>query len=209
MEEISAHYYAAEASETPRCIGLKLRPYSLGHRLTLLAAGNSFVIGEEWSFQDLILGVLVCSQTRAEWEKTKGNPFLGLFLKFWGWKAGKFNIAEEGKKFARYILDGSYHPEVNLPASGGKELVSPWEVRLKMFLMRELHLTEAQAMDRPLSLAWLEFCAHGEVNGSIELFSEADRQSVDFIKSDEFKAMVAEEEAKARAEHEARKAREN
>ena len=81
MEEISAKYYAAERPETPRCLGIKLAPYSLGHRVTLHAYGNSFVTGGEWTFPDLILGVLICSQTFKEWTATRRNPFLGLFLK--------------------------------------------------------------------------------------------------------------------------------
>jgi len=203
MEEISAQYYAAERPETPRVIGVKLAPYSLGHRVTLHAYGNSFANGKEWTFSDLILGVLICSQSWTEWNRTRANPFLGMFLKFWGWKAGRFNIAEEGKKFAAYIHAGSYHPEVNSPASGGKEMVSPWELRVKLFLMRELGLSETAAMDRPLNLAWLEYCAHGELNGSIELFSATDREAQEFMQSEEFKTMLREANEAARAEAEA------
>ena len=64
-------------------------------------------------------------------------------------------------------------------------------------------------MDRPLNLSWMEYCAHGESNGSIELFSEADRQAQEFLKSDEFKAMLQEAEEAGRREAAEMKARKN
>ena len=195
----AAQFYKAARPEPPRVIGLQLRPYSLGHHLTLHAYDSSFVNGAGALFSDMILGVLICSLTWKEWEVWKRSWKLAVFLKVWGWRMGKFDVKAEAEKFTAYLAEGSECPEVAVP-SKGRALSAAWESRLKLFLVKELRLTVDEAMDYPLALAWQEYCAHGEQEGTLTLLSEGDKQSLEWLKSDEYKRMVAEAEAEGRKE---------
>ncbi len=206
MPSIADNYYKAARPEPPRILGLQLRPYSLGHHIILRAYDSSFVTGGHLRFQDLVMGVFICSQSWTQWESWKCSWKLPVFLKIWGWISGKFNIKSAGECFLEYLTDGRRCPEVNTPAKANV-LVAPWESRMKLFLVRELRLTVTEALDYPLALAWQEYCADGEAKGSLSLFSEADEQALEFAGSDRMKAMMDEAKENHRREVEEMKAR--
>lgn len=202
----AAQFYRAARPEPPRVIGLQLRPYSLGHHINLHAYDSAFVKGAGALFIDMITSVFICSLTWKEWEDWKNSWKLKWALRFWGWRMGKFDVKAEAETFARYLAAGSECPEVTVP-SKGRALTAAWESRLKLFLVKELRLTVDEAMDYPLALAWQDYCAHGEAQGTLTLLSEADKESLEWIKGDEYKRMVAEAEAEGRRETAAMKAR--
>lgn len=193
MQDLAARYARAARPEPTRCLGLLLHPYSLGHALTLQASDNSF-LRREPSYEDLIHGVFVCSQSWESYTEKERSPFLGLFLKFWGWKMRKANVARDAVIFQRYIEEGNYFPEVNSPAKG-RSMVCPWIARLKVELMKELRLGESDILNRPLALSNIEFCALGETAGTINMFSERDEAFLEF-----HKRRVAEEKEKGLSE---------
>ncbi len=192
MQELAARYARAARPKPTRCLGLLLNPYSLGHALTLQAHDNSF-LRREPSYEDLIHGVFVCSQSWESYTEKERSPFLGMFLKFWGFRTRKANLLREIQIFQDYIIDGNFFPEVNTP-SKGRTMVCPWIARLKVELMIELGLSETEVLNRPLALSNIEYCAIGETNGTISMFSEKDAAFLEFHK----KRM--EEEQKGHAE---------
>lgn len=192
-------YFKAACQDPPKCIGLQLRPYSLGHHVSLHAANSSFLNGSGALFTDLILGVFICSQSWAEWQAWRQSWKLPVFLRVWGWMYRKFDVKAEGERFAGYLRDGETIPELSVPGSG-KTLVSPWENRIKLFLVRELRLSAAEAMDYPLALAWQEYCAHGEREGFLTLLSDAEKESLDFVHSDRCKEMLRKAKEQAQSE---------
>ncbi len=200
MQNPAANFFRAARPEPPRCIGLQLRPYSLGHHIALHAYDSSFTVGKP-RFEDLVLGVFICSQTWAGWEAWRNSWKLPIVFKIWGWFAGKFDVRAEGERFTDYIAQASEVPEVAVPAKG-RTLSAPWESRLTLFLIETLHLTHEQAMDFPLALAWQHYVAHGEREGNITLLSEADKSGLEFAQSDRFKDLLeqAKEDAKKEAE---------
>ena len=168
----AALYYAAALPEPPKILGLQMRPYSLGHQIILSRHGCEILNGTVL-YSDFIFSVLVCSHTWEDWGKNKDSWLLPFFLKFWGWKNRKADLKEESRKFLQYLDDGRFHPDINRK-EGGKELQIPCEARLKVLMMKELGLNESEVLNRPLSLCHWEWCALGEMNGSIELFSNRD-----------------------------------
>lgn len=203
------NYFKAAHPSPPRCIGLQLRPYSLGHHVTLYASNSPFLTSPSSvpirdAFHSLVMGVFVCSQPWRELNDWLTSWKLPLFLKLWGFAYRKFDMRAESERFQEYIARGELKPELQSP-DNGVPLVSRWESRLKMFMVRELRLTIDEAMDYPLSLAWEEYCAHGETAGTITLMSDAHRQSLDFINSDECREMMRKAEEEARAEMQAGK----
>jgi len=201
----AADFLKAARPELPRIIGLQMRPYCLAHHIALCAFNSSFVVGIP-RFDDLIVGVFICSQTWEEWEAWRNSWKLPVFLKLWGKFSGKFDVKRSAAVFMRYIEDGSSRPEVAVP-SGGTTLAAPWECRLKLFLIRELRLTVSEAMNYPLALAWYEYCAAAETKGEITLITEADDAALNFSGSDRMRELVRESEAQARREVEEMKAK--
>lgn len=202
---LSADYCKAARAEPPTCIGLRLRPYSLGHDVTLRAY-NSSVLSANPVYSDFILAVFICSRTWVEWSEWKDSWKLPIWLKLWGWCAGRFNIEKEWKKFEQYLAEGRQCPEVNVPDQS-REMSGAWESRLKIFLIEKLRLSYEQAADYPLALAWQDYCAHGEESGRVSIMSDADKASVEFIGSDRQKALVREAEEAGRRELEEMKRR--
>jgi len=82
--------FAAAIPEPYRVLGLKLRPFSLGHYVTLHRHGSAFVSDRETnaSREDLIFAAIVCSMTFEEfneWIDSGPLPFwrkLGAVLRF-------------------------------------------------------------------------------------------------------------------------------
>jgi hypothetical protein len=202
----AAQFYRAARPEPPRIIGLQLRPYSLGHHITLHAYDSSFLFHDTPRFYDLILGVFICSQTWGGWNDWRSSWKLPVFLKLWGWCFRKFDVRVEAAKFTKYIADGCECPEVAIPADA-RTLSGAWESRLKLFLVRRLRLSAEEAMDYPLALAWQEYCAFGESEGTITLLSESDKASLDFAGSNRMKDMIREAEEAARKEVEVMKSK--
>ncbi len=195
----SAHYCKAERPEPPRCIGLKLRPYSLGHHVSLRAYDSTLLSGEPPLYTDLVLAVFICSQTWAGWQEWKQSWKFPVFLKIWGWRNRAFNVEAEAKVFMDYIAAGEACPEANVPANA-RSLEAAWESRLKMFLIRELRMSHEEAMDYPLALAWQDYTAFGEESGRLKLLSDADRASLAFIGSDRQRQLFKEAEEAAKKE---------
>ena len=195
------NYFKAAHPNPPRCIGLQLRPYSLGHHVALRASDSSFLKGDGEVYRDLILGVFICSQTWAEWHAWRRSWKLPVFLKIWGWCYRKFDIKSEYERFVEYLKEGEAVPELSVPMKG-RTLVSSWENRIKLFLVREMGLKVDEAMDYPLALAWEEYCAFGEREGFLTLTSDSDIESLEFASSDRCKEMLKEAQEAARKEQE-------
>lgn len=206
----AAQYFKAARPEPPRIIGLQLRPYSLGHHVALHAYDSSFVKGSPDLFSDMILGVFICSQSWADWEAWRQSWKLPVFLKLWGKLAGKFDVKKEAERFTTYVHEGSFCPEAVTPTKG-RELGAPWEARIQLFLLRELRLKFAGAMDFPLALAWQLYCAHHEAEGGMRLLTEAEIQQLDEQKTPDHRnrmaALMVEAEEAARREAEEMKAK--
>lgn len=201
---LSADYCKAARPEPPRCIGIQLRPYSFGHHVSLRAYDSTFLTGRIPVFSDLILGVFICSQTWAGWQEWKSSWKFPVFLKLWGWMAGKFDVPKEAERFAQYIKEGETCPELIIPDKA-RALTAAWEARLKLFLIRQLGISSEAVMDYPLALAWQEYCAYGEQEDHLTLLSESDKKSLEFIGSDRHKELVREAEEAAKKEDEARR----
>ncbi len=201
----AANFYKAARPDLPRCVGLQMRPYSLGHHITLRRFDISFLKGEP-RYADLILGSFICSQTWNGWHEWLNSWKFKWLLRAWGWLQRKCNVRREAEIFAEYILQGSKAPEVAIP-SKSDALCSPWEIRLKLFLMREFRLNAEQAMDYPLALAWQEYCASLESEGKITLLSESDEAALSAVGSDRISELVAKAKADHAAEVEEMKSR--
>lgn len=90
---IANNFFSAAYPEPWQVLGVKLRPFSLGHYLKLSRLGCAFVSDKEESatLSDLLLGVVVCSMPTAT--MPENDPFwqwLGRTEGGWRWKLYRF-----------------------------------------------------------------------------------------------------------------------
>lgn len=170
----------AAADKPPRCLGLQLRPYSLGHDIILSALDNSFLKAER-DLNDLFIGVFICAHCWDEWKTVRRAWWLPLFLKLWGWHLRKRDFRKDCEIFESYLQSGYYCPDINVPVGQRRSgTAMPWQQRLKIFLMIKLHMTESEALNRPLALSNMDWATAGELDGTLELFSDRDEAFLNY-----------------------------
>jgi hypothetical protein len=191
MDIAAAFFKAAVDSSSPlTCLGLPLRVYSLWHQTALREANNPAIVRGIPSYNDLIYGVFVCAQTWEQYQESLKDGSLMRSVKKWGKKVakavkkGRIDLAVEAVNFRDYVLHGNEEPDINRNVKqSGRPLASSWEARLKICLMRELRLTESEALNRSLRQSNLEMASIAEMEGTAEPFSKEDKALFDIAKS--------------------------
>ena len=152
------------------CLGMLLRPYSLGHELWLIRESNAALRG---AVEGLPAAVLICSQTWTELESMRRDWLLPLKLALWKRRTRRADLQKELCKFATYRTEGLLEfplSEVSRPDCGTQRLSgAPFILRLQQWLMLHLRLTEAQAWDYPAGLATMRWATHYEAEGSLQI----------------------------------------
>lgn len=185
------------------CLGLLLRPYSIGHAVLLI---RDNLIDAEPDLPHLAQAVLICCQSWRENERMQFDRWLN--FKLWIWKRRiRRQMTEDRRQnpssvlrplsselavFRSYLEAGNAEfrisdaprPEYSTsPRMPG----SPFMLRLQQWLMTHFGLSEEAAWDYPLALAKMRWCAHWEQEGGLDIYNEHDA---------EFDRYVAEQEAK-------------
>jgi hypothetical protein len=208
----TADWFQAAHPSPAVCLGLTLRPYSLGHEILLNREHSAFVLtGASASgtslFGELALACLICSQPYAQacrFLASRWQP--AIFRRLWKIRFALHapDLARELKGFRDYRDAAAWFPEENRPMTG-RTLASPWPFRMMSFLITEAGFQEEQALDYPLSKATVLYSAWAEYHGKIQLTNDQDealfaaRDSMDPAAFE----VTPEEEAAARAELEA------
>lgn len=163
----------------PRCIGVKLNAYSLGHRLFLKHIDSAFVAGRFPTYEDLISAALICSNSWEENLSLFNFPLrLWIRLKIWGLLAGKFNVAMATIIFQDYVMQSDFFPEIEQPpANACREISSPFEARLYLFLRRS-GINESEAMNMPIGMANALFVTDAEDRDRLKLIADRTRDLI-------------------------------
>lgn len=146
-----------------RCIGIPLKPFSLGHLLLLRQMGSVFVTGGQHTYQDFISSAFICVH---DWEQNQRllRSLLRrwLFCKVWAALAGPFNIPIQAQVLAAHINDAREIPEQKTGKPGAtRYLHSEWDTRIYKFL-RSIGCGQIESLDMPLAVANALFIAHLE-----------------------------------------------
>jgi hypothetical protein len=146
-----------------RCIGLPLKPFSLGHLLLLRHLDSAFVTGGQKTYNDFLTAVFVCAHSWEENQKILRSRFRQwLQVKVWSAFAGNFNIPVQADILSNYIAAARETPEQRAGKPGAtRYLVSEWEARIYKFL-RWVGCSNIEALDMPLAVAQAMFIAELE-----------------------------------------------
>ncbi len=168
---MTAAYPAAAIPEPFQILGLRLKPFCLGHYLLMERFEVAFVSDKDAvaNLDDLILGVLICSM---HYEEFLDFLFASDFeeqVRTWGNDVkADFDLNEKCRLFNDYIVKGSEQP-VFFYESEGKPSGAHWAEMIKLVLTGELGYTSSEALNLPLSQAFHEFFKNAENKGIVSL----------------------------------------
>lgn len=176
---MNAAFLTAAIPEPFTILGRNLKPFSLGHELLFQRFGVNFSVESKDAprYEDLILGVLLCSQEFDQALLSLQSRWLPLRLKLWAWRCGKFDVAKKMRLFHDYISEATKLPEYRQLREEGDPIKTgaPFVQTLKIYLMEKFGLNSAEALDTPYSLAVWDYFTSQENAGAIHIVTEEDR----------------------------------
>ena len=182
-------FYLAAIPEPRTILGLRLRPFSLGHIILLQRLESAFVCGGIPDYGDLALTVLICASTYEEGIAHLDNPDLRDELGRWSkqltgadkWsvrlgfrKPTKIDIAEKAKALSDYISEGSKIPNYQFNPSDFVEISCPSAQIVKVTLMKEMKFTENEILNRSWALCLWDFVTLKAISGSLKMVDNND-----------------------------------
>ncbi len=180
-----ADYYRARLPEPRTILGLKLRPFSLGHRL-LLHRIESFFVGadDRLTYEDLALSVLICSLPYARAVEVFDDPDLPRFMKLWAdrltgrgiltalgvRKIRTIPLQTKGKEFIDYMNSGE-RKLTYAATENGQEIPLPTLQKIRVTLLQEFGgLTDEALMDRPWGLCVEDYITIHTLKGNVTMY---------------------------------------
>lgn len=182
-------YAQAAIPEPYRILGLRLRPFSLGHWLLMQRFQCAFAEGNDPSHGDLLTGVLICSMRYQEFlDFIEQKNFRKQIIK-WGKRVGMLDLQDRAELFKKYLSDSLSEPAYIELRPGG-DGVGDWAQNLKITLMTRLGYSEGEVLDMPLSKALADYYKLAESDGFLRLLTAEDL--ADQKANDEAMAKLAE-----------------
>ncbi|HEV2350801.1 MAG TPA: hypothetical protein VG028_13250 [Terriglobia bacterium] len=170
----------AAIPEPYRIFGLQLLPFSLGRYRRMQRFGCAFVAEEESTatFQDLVLGLAVCSQRCQEFDEWLQSKSCAKDLARWGRRIRReiaaeehFNLYGKYELFKRYLDEASDMPKYwdeseTQPISGAH-----WSHSVEVALRGELGYTAEEINENPLQKSLADYFKWAESQGLVRLMT--------------------------------------
>ncbi len=204
---ILADFLKAAVPDPVTCLGVRLRPLSLGSLILLQRFDNAYLTGKvpRGTFGDLLQGVLVCSLPFADAQAALSDPDLSRDLARWGWKlqggwlrwtkkrrlAFSLRVARAGLIFQQHLDAGLKYPFTKVERGPEKEIGSPWVMFTLTALMEDLKQPKNEALDQPLAFSRWLVAANGERKGQLEVVEREGEGGLDALQK-EADAIAAE-----------------
>lgn len=191
-------YAQAVQPNSHTVLGVRLRPYCIGHALILERHQSPLVLNpvpwDRVAKADILFAVFVCSHSYEAALKHQTSFYGCLLMRWIAWRCRKMPLTvliDKCARFVDYLREHSKSPELWDKGSKGRDGGAPWLAQLRVTLLRRLHYSDTAAMNLPLCQAQLECCVHWELEGLVELIDENDPLLL------EHKKLKAEQAAKA------------
>lgn len=186
-------FYLAAIPDTWEILGLKLRPFSLGHVILLHRIESPFIGHQPKGsklFDDLALAVLICSESYANGIQILHDPGLSKALRSWAdsltgmnrWavrlrlkKPNLINFEGPASEFSEYIKEHSKIPDYDFNPDDLREVHCPEVQLVKVALMREMGISESEILDRPWGLCLWDYVTMNAQDGKIKMVDTAQK----------------------------------
>jgi hypothetical protein len=161
-------------------LGLKLKPFALGHLVLLHRLESPFITGAPPTYADLSMAVLMCSQTFEEAIESLSDPELDKVMADWATKLnenGPINLDEKCAAFESYMNEGkptegdlyySYDPQRTRASS----LAVVHAVRVRV--QGHSGFSDSEIFNRPWWLCYLDDHIIKDLAGIIEIVEKSD-----------------------------------
>jgi hypothetical protein len=198
-------YFDSAFPEPWQILGVRLRPFSLGHYLKLRQFNSPFVSDDPApaAVGDLLLGILVCSMSSNpdtsgdefwEWwnRPPTFNPIARLFRKTemtpaereiykWGKKIKSFDVPEKITLFAEYVSRHSQVPSYWILKQNESSSGAHWAHGTIAGLCSQCGYSQSEAYNVPMGKALFDFLKACEDSGSIKLFTEEQSKGLEAV----------------------------
>jgi hypothetical protein len=182
-------FLTAAIPEPVVCMGIRLRPYSLGASLLLTRFGSPFISGGQFNIDDLTLAVILCSQTWAEnLNFISGRDSTAeKSLKKWREKLPKdFNFIFSSNLFSKYLIAASGRdalPIVECDSKDAHSSEAPVELNWMVVCMT-LGQSLETILDQPYGLTrWLA-AGYGESQGLLRIVNPIPERTPEQLEKD-------------------------
>lgn len=155
-----------------KVLGFNLRPLTVGHLLVLESSGVH--IAEPRTIDELSFLVFVCSQKYADAFKGLQSWWAPFVFRLWGRLWQNRDITTQARAWEAYMSESLLAPNVKTQTNSPR-LECPLGVRLLVMLMRELGMSADEAKATPVSTANCLWVTVGEMEGSVQLWTERDQ----------------------------------
>jgi hypothetical protein len=188
--------------DTYEVLGIRLRPFSLGHYILLEKNACALLLGGPVTVIDFAAAVVICSSTFEEFLEAQASGAITKHTKRLAKVCQEIDLEKETQFLREYLEEGVQGPSYWFKDKG-KNLETPLAQVIRVQLHSKTNLTESEIMNRPFAMNLWDIVTLGEMDGSLNLKTEADDEAKK--KADEF----GERFAKMEAEREANQIRNN
>jgi hypothetical protein len=164
----------AAIPEPWQMLGLRLKPFCLGHYLHLARFKVAFVssgpenLTPQATLTDVVMTSLVCSMTFEEFGEFIQDRNWRKEVEAWGALVGiDFDLAEKAALLNEYIAEASRQPAVVFEPDGNVS-GAHWSQVLKVALLN-IGYSKTEAMNLPLAEAFADFYRVAEQNGVVTI----------------------------------------
>jgi hypothetical protein len=188
-------YLTAAIPEAVQVFGILLRPFSLGHHLILSRFESPIVCGGEAGIDDVLFAVWVCGHTYEDAIERLATGYVAHEIKRWrrimrrrqwyGLRPLAFSQFIEKTKLLREHVESACKIPNLFSSEGGKGVGSPTMQVLRVTLQRELHLSDTEILNRPLSQCWWDLATLAELRGKGKVIDRDEFRDMQ-RKADEF-----------------------
>lgn len=177
---MAADYSQAAFPSPFQILGLRLKPFCLGHFWLMDRFGSAFVSLEDNTATeaDVVLGILICSMSYEDFLDFLDEPDFLEKVRAWGKKCRRpeINIDKCCKLFADYIARATRQPVV-IFEDEGKPTGAHWSQTIYLSLI-EMGYSPRDATNLPLGRAFADFYKHAENLGVLTIADETTTSTI-------------------------------
>lgn len=182
-------FYSVAVPEQRQILGLPLRPLSLGHLILLHRVKSAFVCEGTVNYNELAIAALICSLTYDDGLACLKDPGTADFLKLLGeritgireWrvrlgirKPRVIDLPANVAAFSAYLKEGSSIPHYSYTPGDFKSVDCPQVQIIKISLMRDLHISESDLMDRSWAMCLWDYVTLRALKGEVSMVPKDD-----------------------------------
>lgn len=183
-------FYPDHEPEPTTILGLTLRPLALGHIILLHRWQSAFVTpGKVPTLDDLAIAVLICSVSYEDGSKLMQDETLGEFLERWvarltgteswlvrvGIRAPRdIDYGQAMLDFAQYLQRHWRAPKVIYDPGNFKEQECPEVQMVKVALMREMHFSDSEILNRSWLRCLWDYVTLKAIRGEVTMHNDED-----------------------------------